>query len=69
MALSESIYTRTEDLHAMANIPTIHQFITKNADKFYELVRKHENSKINLLGNYKTDPLPYSLKHKLPRPI
>lgn len=69
MALNKPYYTRVTELHELAKIPTVEEFFRKNADKFYENVKHNDNPLISALGDYADEPLPFRLKHKLPRPL
>ena len=55
--------------HDTAKIPTIEQFLKNNSKKFYDSASSNENELIQKLGNYASSPLPFRLKHKLPRAI
>ena len=69
MALVKPYYTKISELHKDSKIPYIKDFVTKNAEKFYDRAQNHSNNIITPLGQYKTVPLPFRVKHRLPRPI
>lgn len=69
MALSVPYYTKIIDLHKKAKIPLIKEFISKNAETFYNSVKDHENPLIQQLGKYTSDSIPVRVKHRLPRAI
>lgn len=69
MALNASYFTKTTDLHKEAGIPTIDEFISKNSEKFYTKARDNKNELIKSLGTYADHPLPFRVKHKLPRAV
>jgi hypothetical protein len=68
MVLNAPFRTRIQTLHKKANIPTIHEFITKLTDKFYTRASGSTNRLVKRLGDYSQRTLPQRLKHKLPRP-
>lgn len=67
MALSMPYGTSNSFLHEQAKIPTIKEFVEKNTKIFYDKAQLHDNPLINPLGSYVHNPLPFRLKHKLPR--
>lgn len=69
MVLNKEYGTRNTDLHDEAKIPTILEFIKKNADKFYEITKLSDNPLANLIGSYVDEQPPFRVKHRLPRPI
>lgn len=69
MALNVPYYSRNADNHQSAAIPTIEEFIQKNADRFYDKLKSHNNDLINKLGDYNINSLPFKLVHKLPKKI
>lgn len=69
MALSAPYDTRISYLHEKSKIPTIREFVSKNADKFYEKVKCNENPLIKPLGDYTANSLTFRVKHKLPRAV
>lgn len=69
MALNKQWGTRNADLHDEAKIPTILEFIKKNADKFYEITKLSDNPLANHIGSYVDEQPPIRVKHRLPRPL
>lgn len=67
MALDMPYDTKITTLHKLADIPTIEEFIEKNADRFYSNASSNDNDLIRPLGNYTNLTLPFRLKHSLPR--
>jgi endonuclease/exonuclease/phosphatase family metal-dependent hydrolase len=67
MALNASIFTPISTLHAEANIPTIEEFIGKNAKKFYSVAETHKNKLVSSLGIYPENTLPFGVIHRLPK--
>lgn len=67
MALNLPYGSKNSLLHEQAKIPTIKEFVDKNSNKFYEKVEAHDNLLLNSLGSYVNNPLPFRLRHKLPR--
>lgn len=69
MVLDQPYGTRNVDLHKEAKIPTILEFIEKNAKKFYETTSMVENPLVRQIGAYVDGGLPFRVKHRLPRTI
>jgi endonuclease/exonuclease/phosphatase family metal-dependent hydrolase len=69
MAINAPWYTRNDDLHSEANIPTIREYTDKISCNFYHRAACHENELINSLGNYNKDNIGFRLKHRLPKQI
>lgn len=69
MALNAPYYTRTDDLHIDSGIPTMRDFVDKQAKNFYDKTISHSNALINQLGTYKLDDVRGRVKHRLPKKI
>jgi hypothetical protein len=69
MVLSAPFYTRTHDLHHETNVPTIREFVDKITENFYRKAKYHSNKLISNLGKYTTEPLPFRVKHRMPRAL
>lgn len=63
MALNMPRFTRVSDLHGLAKIPTISEFIEKLTDSFYIRSQNVANDFVNSLGTY---DLITRVKHRLP---
>lgn len=63
MALNMPRYTRISELHEIAEVPTISEFIEKLTDSFYTRSRNVANDFVNSLGTYN---LVRRVKHRLP---
>ena len=68
MILDSPLYTTNLEIHSLAKIPTIREFISKLTDNFYSRVTNHENPYVSNLGNYDYNNLPFRVKHRLPKP-
>jgi hypothetical protein len=62
-------FISTADLHKMANVPLIHDFLNRVANNFYTKVSSHPNQLISSLGQYDRSSLGFRVKHKLPKSI
>lgn len=69
MALNADFYTRTVDLHAQANIPTIRDYVDKLTNHFYETAANHTSPLVSKLGNYTHDSVEFRVKHRLPKSL
>lgn len=69
MALNAPYGTRNTSLYQEGKLPSIQEFVQRNAKNFYEKAKRHDNPLINPLGTYIHNPLPFRLRHKLPRSI
>lgn len=67
MVLSAPFYTRTTELHRETNLPTIRSFVDTLSENFYRKAGYHSNELISSLGKYTTEPLPFRVKHRMPR--
>lgn len=69
MALNADWFTRTSDLHKMAKVPTIREYVNKITDNFYLKAKSHTNQLVSSLGLYKRESFAFGVKHRLPRSI
>lgn len=67
MAFNVPYVTSNKFLYDETNLPTIKDFIIKNAKNFYKKVDGHNNPLLSLLGAYSSNPLPFRLSQKLPK--
>lgn len=68
MALSMPRYTMVTELHELAKIPTVAEFIKKLSDSFYDRSRNVANDFVNSLGTYNLPPN-LRIKHRLPMKV
>jgi hypothetical protein len=69
MALSAPFFTRTTDLHRDAKVPTIRNFTNSITENFYRKASFNKNNLVSNLGKYTTEPLPFRVKHRMPRAL
>jgi Reverse transcriptase (RNA-dependent DNA polymerase)/Endonuclease-reverse transcriptase len=69
MATNAPKFTRNDDIHAKANIPTFRDFVDKLTFNFYARCHSHDNHLVNSLGNYSSNNIGFRVKHRLPKHV
>ena len=69
MVLSAPYSTRIAELHEQLEIPSIHDFIAKLTDRFYNQSVNSVNIFISNLNDYSGNVINFRIKHRLPKKI
>jgi hypothetical protein len=70
MALGLPRYAPSQDLHRLADIPTVEEFFNSCTEKFYWACKSMSNGLVENLGNYSSEDqitFPFGKLHKMPK--